>query len=90
MGAEPTIAAIDSRTVTLKAALRDLNYQTNGLSYVPKEGNAEWANDSLSVVSPTGMGTLNAIDGTNAPDNSVKYTMRKAEYYVVLLCFSHR
>lgn len=68
-------ASIDGKTVTLKAALRDLNYQTNGLSYSAKEGDAEWANGSLSAVSPTGMGTLKAIDGKDASDNQPVYTM---------------
>ena len=71
-------ASIDGKTVTLKAALRDLNYQTNGLSYAAKEGNAEWANGSLSAVSPTGMGTLKAIDGKDASDNQPVYTMANA------------
>lgn len=71
-------ASIDGKTVTLKAALRDLNYQTNGLSYSAKEGDAEWANGSLSAVSPTGMGTLKAIDGKDASDNQPVYTMETA------------
>lgn len=71
-------ASIDGKTVTLKAALRDLNYQTNGLSYSAKEGDAEWANGSLSAVSPTGMGTLKAIDGKDASDNQPVYTMANA------------
>lgn len=72
-------ASIDGKTVTLKAALRDLNYQTNGLSYSAKEGDAEWANDSLTVVSPKGMGPLNAIDGKDASDNQPKYSMANAD-----------
>ena len=65
-------ATIDGRNVTLTAALRGLDYVTNNIPYTAPDGNAEWAHNT-SVTSPTGLGTLGAVDGTDATDNAPVY-----------------
>lgn len=65
-------ASIDGREVTLKAGLRALEHEVNGIPFPAEDGNAQWAHGT-SVKSPTGLGTLDTIDGTDATDNQPVY-----------------